>query len=154
MTAPIVDENPPPPPSTATVAMALPDEAIPEQPIRNAPTPPRQQPKRHKIKPSNQPPAAPAEEAANPLPTPGVSAIGQLSSGDPANYRAETANLIDATEHGLNNITRPLSDAEQKTAGQIREFLRQAKAALLTGDVDGAHTLASKASVLLKELVP
>ncbi|HEX4029295.1 MAG TPA: hypothetical protein VHX20_02980 [Terracidiphilus sp.] len=90
------------------------------------------------------------EEAANP--NPGVSAIGQLSSGDPASYRQDTAKLIDSTERGLNGITRPLSDSEQKTAGQIREFLKQAKVAMASGDMDGAHTLAAKASVLLKEL--
>jgi len=60
--------------------------------------------------------------------------------------------MIAATERGLNNITRPLSDGEQKIAAQIRDFLKQARVALTSGDVDGAHTLASKAGVLLKEL--
>jgi hypothetical protein len=92
------------------------------------------------------------QEAANPAPNPAVSAIGQLSSGDPVIYRQETESLIASTEHGLNGITRPLSDAEQKTADQIRDFLKQARAALVSGDVDGAHTLAAKAKVLLNEL--
>jgi len=61
-------------------------------------------------------------------------------------------NSIAATERGLNAITRKLSDQEQKTAAQIREFLKQARAALNSGDVDGAHTLAAKAKVLLGEL--
>ena len=47
-----------------------------------------------------------------------------------------------------------LTDAETKTAAQIREFLKQAREALATGDTDGAHTLANKAKVLLSELNP
>jgi ribosomal protein S20 len=81
-----------------------------------------------------------------------VSAIGQLSSGDPSDLRQQTVNSIAATERGLSSITRQLSDQEQKTAAQIREFLKQARAALNSGDVDGAHTLAAKARVLLGEL--
>ena len=34
----------------------------------------------------------------------------------------------------------------------MREFLKQAKEALITGDEDGANTLAAKAKVLLSEL--
>jgi hypothetical protein len=81
-----------------------------------------------------------------------VSAIGQLSSGDPSELQQRTINSIAATERGLSSITRQLSDQEQKTAAQIREFLKEAKAALASGDVDGAHTLAAKARVLLGEL--
>jgi hypothetical protein len=81
-----------------------------------------------------------------------VSAIGQLSSGDPLVLRKETEDSIAAIEHGLNTITRALSDQEKKTAGQIREYLKQARSAFSSGDVDGAHTLAAKAKVLLNEL--
>lgn len=90
------------------------------------------------------------QEASNVIPE--VSAVGELSSGDPLAYRRQTAELIAATERGLNSITHPLSDSEQKTAEHIRQFLKQAKAALASGDVDGAHTLAAKAKVLLAEL--
>jgi len=83
---------------------------------------------------------------------PGVSAIGQLSSGDPTDLRRETVESIATIERGLIGINRQLSDAEQKTAVQIREYLKQAREALETGDVDGAHTLAAKAKVLLSEL--
>jgi outer membrane biosynthesis protein TonB len=83
---------------------------------------------------------------------PKVSAIGQLSSGDPSDLQQQTINSIAATEQGLSGITRQFNDQEQKTAAQIREFLKQARAALNSGDVDGAHTLAAKARVLLGEL--
>jgi ribosomal protein S20 len=84
--------------------------------------------------------------------SPGVSAIGQLSSGDPAEFRRQTENDIAATERGLKSINRSLNDQEQKTAAHIRDFLKQARQALASGDVDGAHTLTAKAKVLLSEL--
>lgn len=86
-----------------------------------------------------------------------VPAIGTLSSGDPsdlrqADLRQETMGTILDTERGLKGLGRTLNGQEQKTAAQIREFLRQARKALNSGDVDGAHTLAAKAKVLLSEL--
>jgi spore germination protein YaaH len=81
-----------------------------------------------------------------------VSAIGQLSSGDSSDLRHQTIDSIAAIERGLNGINRSLGDQEKKTAAQIREFLKQARAALASGDVDGACTLAAKAKVLLGEL--
>jgi ribosomal protein S20 len=68
--------------------------------------------------------------------------------------RQQTDATIESTEKSLNGISRKLSDQEQKTAAQIREFLKQAREALTAGDVDGAHTLAVKAKVLLDELHP
>jgi hypothetical protein len=81
-----------------------------------------------------------------------VSAIGQLSTGDSSDLRQQTIGSIAAIERGLNGISRSLSDQEKKTAAQIREFLKQARTALASGDVDGAHTLTVKAKVLLGEL--
>jgi outer membrane biosynthesis protein TonB len=81
----------------------------------------------------------------------GVSAVGHLSSGD-SDSRSQTEAAMGAIERSLNAIHRPLSEQERKTAAQIREFLKQARAALGSGDLDGAHTLAAKARVLLGEL--
>ena len=78
--------------------------------------------------------------------------IGQLSSGDPVSYRQQTEATIASIERGLNGINRTLNDSDQKTADQIREFLKQARTALDSGDVDGAHNLAAKAQVLLAAL--
>ena len=83
---------------------------------------------------------------------PGVSAVGQLSSGEPSDLRQQTADSIAAIDRGLNGIGRQLSEPEQKTAAQIREYLKLAREALASGDVEGAHTLAAKAKVLLGEL--
>jgi hypothetical protein len=100
-------------------------------------------------KPSNKP-AEETEVATSPAPA--VNAIGVLTSGDPANSRQQTEESIASIERGLNGINRPLNDSEQKTAGQIREFLKEAKTALGSGDTDGAHTLTEKAKALLAEL--
>lgn len=83
--------------------------------------------------------------------TPEVSAIGTLSSGDSAGLRQQTENSIADIERRLNSVG-PMNDPEQKTADHIREFLKQARTALASGDVEGAHTLAGKAEVLLAEL--
>ncbi len=82
----------------------------------------------------------------------GVSAIGQLTSGDSSDSRRQALDAIGAVERGLSNISRKLNDQEEKTSAHIREFLKQAKAALSSGDPEGAQTLAAKAKVLLGEL--
>jgi len=105
----------------------------------------------------HRPPAKPAQEASDATPpaepdTSEVSAVGQLSSPEPSDMRLETDASIAATERGLNGLSRNLSGPERKTASQIREYLKQAREAILNGDVDGARTLAAKAKVLLGEL--
>lgn len=112
-------------------------------------TEPIRPPARHRRAPN------PDDAAGTPEPPPAnppVSAIGQLSSGDPANSRQQTENSIADVERRLNGLNRALNDSEQKTADQVREFLKQARAALASGDVEGAHTLTAKAQVLLAEL--
>ena len=131
----------------------LPEEAvmIPDQPlaadadIDQEPVPPA---KHRRPKPVQQTANAPAEPAE----PPGVSAIGQLSSGETADLHQETLETIVSTQRGLNGLGRTLNGQEQKTAAQIKEYLKQAREALFSGDVEGAHTLAAKAKVLLSEL--
>jgi hypothetical protein len=105
---------------------------------------------RKQANPTSEDTANAADATASPAP--GVSALGELSSGDPANLRQQTENSIAAIERGLNGVNRSFSDSDKTTANHIQEFLKQAKAALASGDVEGAHTLAAKAQVLLAEL--
>jgi hypothetical protein len=84
---------------------------------------------------------------------PGVSAIGNLSSGEHSKLRSETEDSIAATERGVNGLNRSISDQDRKTVAQIREYIRQAREALGSGDVDGAYTLAAKAKAVLTELI-
>jgi hypothetical protein len=100
-------------------------------------------------------PAQPAQTADNAPAATNPSPIGELSTADvttSAQTRHDTAELISSTESGLNNIKRALTKPEQETATEIRSFLQKAKAALEADDLDGAHTLATKAKVLLDEL--
>lgn len=131
------------------------------------PKPPQPQPKhttRHRTKPT--PPTTPAA-GDQPVKEPGTtqqaiageapaaSPIGQLSTaGDSSSgfSKHDIQDTIDATEKGLNDLKRTLSPAEQETTVQIRTFLTKAREALAQDDLEGAHTLAVKAKVLLDEL--
>lgn len=141
----------------------LPDVAPPVlPPLQHAPRPER---KARHIRPrhvtipatSVQQPAPKqptAEELANGVPT-DVSPIGQLSAaGESTNLtrRRQIVDEINATERGLEGIKHPLSRQEEATAAQIRTFLEKAKVALTQADLDGAHTLVTKAHVLLTEI--
>jgi type IV secretory pathway VirB10-like protein len=157
--APPIVDTPPPKPATVSTADLPPPvvgPAQPAQPATTAASQPPPAPKKPARKPKKPTPAAaqPTQEAANtpPASAPSVSAIGELSSGASGDARSQAEEGINATEKGLNAITRNLSDSETKTAAQIREFLKQAREALTTGDVDGAITLTKKAKVLLAEL--
>jgi hypothetical protein len=140
------------------------------------PPPPKKVRKPKKPKPADSPPStasAPAgssnSQASAPSATAQVtapvqlqnaatsnSAIGQLTTGDSAQgerTKHETADLIGATQQGLISIKRALTNEEKATAGQIHNYLKQAQQALDNGDADGAHLLATKAKVLLDELM-
>lgn len=153
--APPIEDTPPPKPAPAPTDLPPPVVTVPAQTPAPAPAPPPEEtpkpPVRHK-KPAPQPPPPASTTQQASAGNPGVSAIGQLSSGEPSDLRLQTQNSITATERGLSGITRELNDQEKKTADHIREFIKQAKAALNSGDVDGAATLAAKAKVLLEEL--
>lgn len=153
--APPVNNQPAPAPEPALGRLEstpAPVAQEPEKPAENSPAQNAQQtaetpkPPVHHKKPVN-----PHPQMAS-IPGNGVSAIGQLSSGNPGDYRRQTEEQIAADERSLRSISRSLSDQDQRTVAHIRDFLKQARQALASGDVDGAHTLASKAKVLLAEL--
>jgi len=161
--APPIEDTPPLPPNNAPAnlpppVITIPQQQAPEQtspgtPTAQSKTPPKPAHKHHKPAPKPEQTPASSDRAANGNP-PEVSAIGQLSSGEPSDIRKQTSDSIASTEQKLNQIHRKLSDQEQKTVAQIREFLKQARAAIASGDTDGAYTLALKAKVLLGELTP
>jgi hypothetical protein len=151
--APPIEDTPPPKPEPAPTNLPPPVVTVPQQaaPVQTTPPPePAKKPVKHKKPATNN--NTNTQVASNEAPP--VSAIGNLSTPDPPNMRQQTDASIQSTEKTLNGITRPLNDDEQKTAAQIREFLKQAREAITAGDIDGAHTLADKAKVLLEELHP
>ena len=84
--------------------------------------------------------------------SPAISVIGNLTSGNDADLNQTTLNLINSIERDLKAIKRNFNSSERETAAKIRDYLTQAKAALASGDADGAYTLAAKAKLLLGEL--
>jgi hypothetical protein len=154
--APPIEDKQPEKPATVSKADLPPPEVGGAKPDTGKDTTPPPEPPKKPVHQPKKPatPALPTQEAANaaPTPTPSVSAVGQLSSGASGDVRSETQELINTTEKGVNGISRPLNDSETKTAAQIHVFLKQAREALTSGDVDGASTLAKKAKVLLTEL--
>ena len=152
--APPIEDAPPAKPDKAPANLPPPVITVPapEQPAEANTTPPQPPPK---PAPKHRKPKPAADQgtqvATNNAPAE-VSAGGQFSTGEPGSLSEQTSESLTQTERGLNAITRKLNDQEQKTSLQIREYLKQAKVALTTGDVDGAHTLAQKAKVLLAEI--
>jgi len=149
--APPIEDAPLQKPSKAPANLPPPVITVPQTPQPVVIAPPEEPPK-PPVKHKKQPKKDTTEQAAVPAENPEVSAIGQLSTGAASDLKRQTLSSIDTTEHGLNGINRTLSDPEQKTAALIREDLKQARAALDSGDVDGARTLVAKARVLLAEL--
>ena len=140
------------------------------------PPPPKKVRKPKKPKPADSPPSTASAPAASSSTQSGAapataqvtsqpqlqnaatsnSAIGQLTIGDPASgerTKHETADLIGATQQGLSAIKRTLSNEEKATKEQIHNYLKQAQQALDNGDADGARLLATRAKVLLDELM-
>ncbi|HZD45749.1 MAG TPA: hypothetical protein VE109_06685 [Acidobacteriaceae bacterium] len=109
--------------------------------------------------PDTNPPPPESQNAKVTAPTPkgdaaAPTSIGQLTaapSPDSSGSRQQASELIDSTHRGVNSL-RNLNGDQNKTVAQIRSFLDQAGRALHNGDVDGAHTLATKAKTLLDEL--
>jgi outer membrane biosynthesis protein TonB len=156
----------PPPPSLPPPE--LPKIGPPAKPTSTEPAKPHKS-THHKPKPSEQQassgaPAASApasakeqntEVAASNPPTSDASPIGPLSAAGESitsPRRNQILDEINSTEKGLNDIKRPLSSDEQTTATQIRAFITKAKEALNQEDLDAAHSLMTRAKVLLDEL--
>ncbi|MGA8086878.1 MAG: hypothetical protein WCA10_06195 [Terracidiphilus sp.] len=147
--APPIEDTSPPKPEPAPTNLPPPEVTIPVQPQPQIAPPPEpvKKPSKHR-RPANTNPQVASNEP------PVVSAAGTLSAVDPPNIRQQAGVSIESTEKTLNGITRKLNDQEQKTAAQIREYLKEAREALATGDADGARNLANKAKALLDELHP
>jgi hypothetical protein len=155
--APPIEDTPPPPPDSAPANLPTPVIPIPktETPVvvQEQPKPAPRQHHKPKASPPSQgtAPQQPSQVAAEAAP-PEVSAIDQLSPTEPPNSKKQAEDSISEVERGLTGINRSLDSQEEKTSTQIKEFLKQARTALASGDVEGAKTLAKKAKALLGEL--
>ena len=81
----------------------------------------------------------------------------QLTGGtaaEQASDKSSTDQLRAATEENLKKAAGlQLNSSRREIVSQIKEFLKQSKAAVAAGDLEGGHNLAMKAHLLSEELV-
>jgi hypothetical protein len=77
-----------------------------------------------------------------------------ISAEQASSQRQSTAELLSATDDNLKQLaSRQLDSTQQASVSQIRKYMEQAKVAEAAGDLQRAHNLASKASLLADDLV-
>ena len=161
--APPIDDAPPP--NLAPANLPSPVITIPktDKPVVVVQEEPPKQPPRHKkpsskaagTTPANPTAGPPGVQVAENAPPSEVNAAGNFSTPPEAPDSKKLAeDSIAEIEKGLNGIAHKLSDTEEKTSMQIKEFLKEARTALNSGDVDAANNLTKKAKALLGELSP
>ena len=117
--------------------------AVPVETVKK-PTPPR--PRTRTV-----PPTQTAAVSAPP-----VTELGELTTGGESNndsLRRETDSLLKSQNRRLSGLTKTVIALHSQQVEQARLFLRQAGEAWNKHDVEGARTLATKAKVLLDELL-
>jgi hypothetical protein len=157
---------PAPPPVLETVTIPPPTHHTDELPQVETPppaaiTPPAQQkprPRRPR-KPAARPtdtatvnaPALPGAPATTVDPSP----IGELTTGGEAGTqgRQETESLLNTVQKRLDHLSDEIKKAHQEQVERVRLFVKRAQDAWKTGDLEGARTLATKANVLLDDIL-
>lgn len=103
-------------------------------------------------------PPAPAPEptAAPPVAAPPAeaNAIGALTAGGEANpqTKQDATDLLASIEKRLNALPAQMNDEGKAQVNKVKNFWRDAQAALQSGDAEGAKTLATKAKLLLDDM--
>lgn len=90
-----------------------------------------------------------------PLPLPLRSSIGQLttSSEVSSQTRQQTEDLIAKVQQRLKSLSADTQQQHHDQVDRVRLFTKQAQDAWKSGDVEGANTLATKASVLIDDIL-
>ncbi len=161
-----------------TIAVDLPD-AIPENPddVTPAPVakeePPEPPPVKTKPKkttrtaakkaspPAGTPPAASPPATNNnqtvatlrPPSPPDTAIAAAMPSAAINRQKEDTAQIVDATENNLKNLSRSLNDEEKAMKTQIQSYLQQSRKATTDGDFERAYNLAKKAQLLADALI-
>ena len=155
---------PPAPPEIAPVMVSVPppthrSEPIPA-PIAAVPPPPvvveppkkeKRQPRRSAatvVTPAPVPPVQTAATEPPPIELGELSAGGETTSG----LKQETYNLIHALDARVAALPDGVASSHKREIERAKRFLKQAEDSWNTADMDGAHTLAVKAKVLLDDL--
>jgi hypothetical protein len=80
--------------------------------------------------------------------------VGGKGAEQASQQRSTTDQLLESTEDNLKKVAgQQLSSSQQEMVNQIRDFIRQSKAAVSAGDVERGSNLAKKAHLLSDELV-
>ena len=148
--APIALETPPPPEHPPMIQPPV--VKLPPMPVASNAT----RPKRERRRPAKTTPAPePPVQVASAELAPEATAIGALTSGGEANPKSqqEAADMIAANEKRLNGLPAQMSDEQKAQVSKVKNFQRQAQEALNSGDIEGAKTLATKAKLLLDDLL-
>lgn len=141
-----------PPPAEDPPMVQEPEVTMPPIPIAAAAAKPRVQRRRSA---ATKAPASEPVQVASAEPPDEETAIGALTAGGEANPRMqqEAVDLIGANEKRLNALSTHIVETEKAQISKVRNFQRQAQEALNSGDAEGAKTLATKAKLLLDDLV-
>jgi hypothetical protein len=161
--APPIDDTPPL--NLAPSSLPSPVITIPktDKPVIVVQEQPAKQPPKHKKPasktavnpPSNGAGGPPGTQVAENAPPSEVTAGGDFTTRpETSDSKKQAEDSIAEVEKGLSGIAHKLSDTEEKTSMQIKEFLKEARTALNSGDVDAANNLTKKAKALLGELSP
>jgi hypothetical protein len=150
----------PPTQAQAPVPLAAPPEPAKPPVVEPQPVPPLppvalKPPRTPAKKPAPKPPkpAVPVETASA-APPAGVAALGSLSTGEDASpaRRQQAMDLLAVLDKRLKAVPEALAQKHEKQIAQVKNFVRQSKLALDSGDPDGAINLATKARLLLDDL--
>jgi ElaB/YqjD/DUF883 family membrane-anchored ribosome-binding protein len=174
---------PPPRTLAPTIAVELPEEIPenPETPAPEVAQVPIEQPP-VKTKPKKAPrtttkkttpPVSAQSAAATPSPTnnsqtvaglrpprnpgsetpPDTAIAAAMPSAAITRQKEDTAQIVDATENSLKNLSRQLNDEEKTMKTQIQSYLQQSRKATTDGDFERAFNLAKKAQLLAEALI-
>ena len=161
---------PPAPPEIAPVMVSVPPPTHPTEPLPAQPkavvtiVAPAEKPRRRPAKPRKTtatvpPPIASTPAAPPPVQTAAVTPppinLGTLSAGGDSsnNSRQETTDLIHAQTQRIVGLQSTFVNDHKADVEQARLYLRQAQDAWSSSDVEAARTLATKAKVLLDDLL-
>ena len=150
----------PPPPPLETVSVpppTHPTEPMPEAPVIASPDLPLTVPPVRRPQPPRRRPApTPQTQTAAAAPAPAPMDLGNLTTGGESTNTAllqQTDDLLKAQTRRLNAIPSATIALHSQQIEQARLFLKQASDAWTKQDIEGARTLATKAKVLLDEVL-
>jgi ribosomal protein S20 len=141
-----------PPPANPPMLEAEPENLLPT-PLATAAAKPKHERKKVAAKAAPAPTPAPTQ-AVVAEPGSEAAAIGALTAGAEANpqTKQDAADLIASIEKRLNSLPTQTTDEQKAQISKVRNFWRDAQAALKSGDSEGAMTLATKAKLLLDDM--